>query len=355
MTAQPQRPHNRDNDALHFPFAEAPAPGVVTDVAPGIKWLRMPLPFALNHINLWVLDDGDGWTIVDTGVNTDETRRLWSEIFEGPFKGKPVKRLLCTHFHPDHLGLAGWLVEKLGIPLWITVPEIEAARFNMAMPRETALSLASKLYIRAGLESALPTYLAARGDGYKGRLSPLPESFTPIDPLRPVTAGGQDWRVVVGEGHSPQLAALYVPGILISGDQVLPGISPNVSVRDSQPDSNPLKLFLDSLMRFSALPANTLVLPSHKMPFYGLRERVDQLIAHHRDRLEVARVACLKGATAGDVLKAMFKREFDPHQLAFALGETLAHLNYLISTELVTRIETRQGVDRYEAVSPVAV
>ena len=171
----------------------------------------------------------------------------------------------------------------------------------------------------------------------------------------PVTAGGQSWHIVVGEGHSPQLAAFYVPGFLISGDQVLPGISPNVSVRDSQPDTNPLKLFLDSLMRFRALPADTLVLPSHKLPFYGLHERVDQLIAHHRDRLEVARLACLNGATAGEVLKAMFNRDFDPHQLSFALGETLAHLNYLMFNGLITRTETRQGVDRYEAVSSVAV
>ncbi len=347
MNVHPPKPHNRDNDALRFPFAEAPAPGTLMDVAPGVKWLRMPLPFALNHINLWVLDDGDGWTLVDTGISTDDTRRLWTEIFEGPLKAKPVKRLLCTHFHPDHLGLAGWLVAKLNIPLWITAPEIEAARFNMAMTRETAVSLASKLYIRAGLESALPTYIGARGDGYKGRLWPLPATFTVLDTAKSVQAGGHFWRIVVGEGHSPHLAALYVPGVLISGDQVLPGISPNVSVRDSQPESNPLKLFLESLMRFRALPADTLVLPSHKMPFYGLHERIDQLIAHHRDRLEVARLACVNGATAGEVMKAMFKRELDPHQMAFALGETLAHLNYLMSTGVLARDESPGGIDRY--------
>lgn len=355
MTSAVQKPHNRDNDALRFPFAEAPAPGTLVDVAPAVKWLRMPLPFALNHINLWVLDDGDGWTLVDTGINSADTRKLWTEIFAGPLKGKPVKRLLCTHFHPDHLGLAGWLVEMHGVPLWITPREMEVARYNMALTREAAVSMSTRLYIRAGLEAALPAALAARGDGYKGRLWPLPETFRPIDPALPVESAGLAWRVVVGEGHSPQLAALYSPGLLISGDQVLPGISPNVTVRDSQPDSNPLKLFLDSLMRFRTLPADTLVLPSHKMPFYGLHERIDQLIAHHRDRLEVARVACLHGATAGDVLKAMFKREFDPHQLAFALGETLAHLNYLISNGLVARIETGDGIDRYETVSPVTV
>jgi glyoxylase-like metal-dependent hydrolase (beta-lactamase superfamily II) len=173
-----------------------------------------------------------------------------------------------------------------------------------------------------------------------------------IDPDKSIEAGGLVWRVVVGEGHSPQMAALYAeaPGLLISGDQVLPGISPNVSVRDSQPDTNPLKLFLESLLRFKALPADTLVLPSHKLPFYGVRERVDQLIKHHHDRLNGAREACVTGATAGEVMSAMFKRALDPHQMSFALGETLAHLNYLIATGAVVREATLTGADLYQAV-----
>jgi len=343
---------NKDNDALRFPFPEAPLPGTLTDVASGVQWLRMPLPYALNHINLWVLDDGDGWTIVDTGMSTDDTRRLWTEIFTGPLKGKPVKRLLCTHFHPDHIGVAGWLVKTLGIPMWITPGELQAARFNLALTREASVPMSSAMYIRADLDSLLPGMLAARGDGYKGRVMPLPDEVILIDPAKEIDAAGLNWRVVVGEGHSPEMAALYAaaPGILISGDQVLPGISPNVSVRDSQPHTNPLKLFLDSLLRFKALPADTLVLPSHKLPFYGLHERVDQLIAHHHDRLAVARTACVQGATAGEVLKALFNRTLDPFQLSFALGETLAHLNYLISTGEIARDETPGGADRYRTV-----
>ncbi|MSO72036.1 MAG: MBL fold metallo-hydrolase [Rhodospirillaceae bacterium] len=356
MTERPRRPLNKDNDALRFPFAEAPAPGTVFDVAPGVKWLRMPLPFALNHINLWVLDDGDGWTLVDTGINSADTRELWTVLFAGPLKDKPVKRILCTHFHPDHLGLAGWLVGTHGVPLWITREEIEAARYNLALTSDIAVPLASRLYTQAGLESALPAMLAARGDGYKGRVSALPETYIALDPTRPVQAAGTTWSIVVGEGHSPQLAALYAPSrrVLISGDQVLPGISPNVSVRDSLPDSNPLKDFLESLMRFRALPNDTLVLPSHKMPFYGLHERVDQLIGHHHDRLGVARAACANGATARDVMQAMFNRDFDAQQLAFALGETLAHLNYLIVNGEILREETPAGVDRYRAISSAA-
>ena len=342
----------KDNAALSFPFAEAPAPGTLTDVAPGVKWLRMPLPFALNHINLWVLDDGDGWTLIDTGINTDDTRRLWGELFAGPLAGKPVKRVLVTHFHPDHIGLAGWLSETHKAPLWITSCEMDAARFSHALTKEVSGPAAAKVYLQADLESAIPGAMAAHGGRYKRAVSDLPVDFVAIDPAQPIRAAGVDWRVVVGEGHSPQMAALYSEqlGVLISGDQVLPGITPNVSVRDSKPDSNPLKQFLDSLQRFRELPDETLTLPSHKMPFHGLRTRVDQLTRHHEDRLALARETCRRSATGGKVLKALFKRELDSHQLAFALGETVAHINYLVHAGDVKREELPTGVYKYTIV-----
>jgi len=353
-------PH-KDDDAVRFPYSAAPAPGTLTDVAPGVKWLRMPLPFALNHINLWVLDDGDGWTLVDTGINSTKTREVWSEIFAGPLKGKPVMRVVCTHFHPDHIGLAGWLTEMHGAPLWVTPKEMAMAHETRDLTIARIETLMTAQYTRAGLAGALSDAIATRGNSYTTGVVPLPATFTAIDPAQPIAAGGQSWQVVVGEGHSPQLAALYAaksdawPGILISGDQVLPGISPNVSVRFMEAiDDNPLSLFLDSLARFRTLPADTLVLPSHKLPFYGLHERIDQIVNHHHDRLDVARRACVNGATASDVLTAMFKRRFDAHQLNFALGETLAHLNYLIATGEVVREQTAQGIDHYTAVSSPA-
>lgn len=353
-------PH-KDNAALRFPFSAAPAPGTLTEVAPGVQWLRMPLPFALNHINLWVLDDGDGWTLVDTGLNSSTTREIWTEIFAGPLKDKPLKRVICTHFHPDHIGLAGWLTETYGVPLWITPKEMATAHDTRDLTIARIETLMTTQYTRAGLQHALADAVATRGNSYTKGVAPLPAIFTAIDPGQAIAAGGLSWRVVVGEGHSPQLAALHAAtsgighGILISGDQVLPGISPNVSVRFMEAiDDNPLKLFLDSLARFRTLPADTLVLPSHKLPFYGLHERIDQIVHHHHDRLDVARRACINGATASDVLTAMFMRKFDAHQLNFALGETLAHLNYLIAMGDVVREQTAQGIDRYVAVSSPA-
>jgi glyoxylase-like metal-dependent hydrolase (beta-lactamase superfamily II) len=342
-------------DGLSFPFSEAPAPGTLTEVAPRVQWLRMPLPYALNHINLWVLDDGEGWTLVDTGLDTTETRNLWDQVFSGPLKKKPVLRVICTHFHPDHIGLAGWLVEKHGVPLWVTKREIAAARSTFAQNTEILTPILSEHYRRAGLDHVAAEAVATRGNAYSRRVHPLPDSVTLIDPAKPIAAGGTQWRVVVGEGHSPELAALYSEDldVLISGDHVLPGISPNVSVRPTEPGTNPLAKFLETLPRFSALPESTFVFPSHKLPFYGLRTRVDQLIAHHHERLDVTRQACRSAANAGEVLKALFSRDLDAHQLHFALGETLAHLNYLVAVGDIEH-NTDGNVDSYRTLSSAA-
>ena len=337
-----------ETPALRFPFPEPPPPGSVQEIAPRVKWLRMPLPFALDHINLWVLEEDDGWMLVDTGIDTAETRALWGRVLAGPLRGKPVTRLFCTHFHPDHIGLAGWLADRHGVTLEITAKEWDMARAirdTKLDPRATAA-----FYARVGFpltdEGAVP------GNVYASRVHPLPANYLKIDPAVAVTAAGSSWRVVVGEGHSPALAALYAGdlGLLISGDQVLPGISPNISVRVDNPDANPLKDFLHSLARFRDLPADTLVLPSHKLPFYGLRARVDRIIAHHRDRLAAAKAACT-GATAMAILSAIFPRALDPHQIHFAIGETLAHLNYLIAEGEVERSEGSAGPDLYRAIA----
>jgi glyoxylase-like metal-dependent hydrolase (beta-lactamase superfamily II) len=340
------------SQALRFPFQDAPAPGSVRDVAPGVKWLRMPLPFALDHVNLWALEDEDGWTLVDFGIDLPRTRALWQEILDGPLSGKPVKRLIATHFHPDHLGCGGWLSEITGAPLSITAQEWARAVTMRARTPENFGPFVTDAYTRAGLRDALAAASGMDGYNYALHVGPLPATHTEIDPTKPIMAAGTAWQVVVGEGHSPQLAALYSAerGLLISGDQILPGITPNISVPATAPQANPLALFLASLERFRALKAETLVLPSHKLPFTGLQARIDQLIDHHTQRLDQVRAAGHRDVTAADMLKVIFPRALDPHQLSFALGETLAHLNYLTARGEMSRIPAADGIDRYRTV-----
>lgn len=352
MVEQKHTPPGKGNEHLRFPFEVAPTPGTLIDVAPGVKWVRMPLPFRLNHINLWILDDGDGWTLVDAGINTNETQALWTDLFAGPLSAKPLKRVICTHYHPDHMGLAGWLSETYGVKVWATPKEIETARFSYGLSDAEVSAMTRDFFKRGGVPRASSEMPAGEDRNFAQFIWPLPAEFSVVDPAQPVNAAKTTWQIVVGEGHSPQLAGLHAAGlgVLIAGDQVLPGITPNVSVFNAEDDSNPLQLFLDSLQRYRALPPDALVLPSHKLPFYGLQERVDQITAHHEERLVRVRIVCAKSVTAAEVLPAIFDRTFEGIQLRFALGETMAHLNYLIGTGEIVRETTPEGVYLYRAV-----
>jgi glyoxylase-like metal-dependent hydrolase (beta-lactamase superfamily II) len=313
----------------------------------------MPLPFALDHINLWLLEDGPGWTIIDTGYTMRETRAAWDRVFAEHLDGRPVTRIIVTHFHPDHIGLAGWLCERWGVRLWITEKEWLYARVmssgsgDFAAPRRAFAR-------RAGLDAAASHLFADHAQSYRRGVPTVPASFVRMADSTAIAIGGREWRVIIGEGHAPELACLYCAelGVLISADQVLPKISPNVSVQPHEPAGDPLASYLASLKRIRAqLPPETLVLPSHNLPFVGLHARIDQLAAHHASRCEDLVAALEQPQSAADVLPLLFRRPLDPHQTAFALGEALAHLHYLEARGALDRIHGRDGVDRFVRAS----
>lgn len=346
-------PHDGGNAALSFPHAAAPASGAVTTVAPGIKWLRMPLPFALDHINLWLLEDRDGWVIVDSGLDTDDTKRHWDDVLGHALDGKPVTRLIVTHFHPDHMGLAGWLTEKLAVPLWCTETEWLFARMLCLDDTEAFVTNALEFYRRTGADEATRSIFAGRGNPYRKRVSPVPHRFHRLSDGGEVTIGGHRWRVIVGRGHAPEHACLYSGDldIFIAGDQVLPKISPNVSLWPQEPDADPLALFLSSLETIKhAVPASALVLPSHGLPFRGLHTRIDQLASHHEARLGEVEAACAAPRTCTEIVPVLFRRNLDAHQIGFAIGETLAHLQYLVNKGRMSRAERSDGVYIYRRV-----
>ncbi len=314
-----------------YPFAAPPAFGQGCLVAPGLTWLRMPLPFALDHVNLWLLEDGEGWALVDTGVPDRATRALWEGLFGGLMAGRPLTRLLVTHFHPDHMGLADWLGRRFAVPMEAPLAEWLYGRMLSldASPDFVEISLA--FYRDAGFPPDLLELVARRGNAYGARIRHIPPACRALRDGEALRFGGRAWRVLLAEGHSPAMACFYCPddNLLISGDQVLPAISPNVSLWPNQPDADPLGLFLDSFAAFRALPDDVLVLPSHGRPFRGLKPRLDELERHHHDRLEAVRQACATPKSAYDLLPLLFARALDDHQLFFAIGESLAHLRFL--------------------------
>jgi glyoxylase-like metal-dependent hydrolase (beta-lactamase superfamily II) len=341
---------------LDYPLGDTlPAIGAVHELVPGLGWLRMPLPFALDHINLWLaqdeIDGVAGWSAVDCGVATDATRDAWEQVFDDGMQGAPLLRVIATHCHPDHIGLSDWLCQRFGAPFWITTGEYGFGRMMSAALPGVDGTAAIPHFQRHGLAGdALLAQMQTRRNYFPSLVPAVPQSYTRMQDGQQIAIGAQHWRVITGFGHSPEHAALYCEalGVLISGDMVLPRISTNVSVFAVEPEGNPLQLYLDSLAKFDALPADTLVLPSHGRPFRGLHTRIAQLRAHHVARLAEVVDACAVPCSAMDIVPVMFRRELDAHQLTFALGEALAHLHKLWNDRVVRRRTGADGIIRFE-------
>lgn len=330
---------------LKYPLDEQlPALGAAIEVAPGIFWLRMGLPFALNHINLWLLRDRmphptqagvvqEGWTAVDCGIDNPATREAWLHIEASVLQGLPILRVLVTHMHPDHMGLAHWLCERWQAPLWMSTSEYQSAMLAQSGVSNFGGEPTVKFYASHGWNKTDDlAQIKARVGYYPSMVPQVPQAYVRLMADDTVTIGGQDWRCISGFGHSPEHMALHnaQSQILISGDMLLPSISTNVSVYAQEPQGNALQLFLDSLTKMEDLPDSTLVLPSHGRPFKGAARRIAQLRAHHDERLSELLQACsVQALSAHDALPVLFKRPLNVHQMTFAMGESVAHLHML--------------------------
>jgi glyoxylase-like metal-dependent hydrolase (beta-lactamase superfamily II) len=337
---------------LRFPYSAAPPPGEILDITPNVGWLCMPIPTKPSHINLWILKDSDGLTLVDTGMATPEAKSIWERILSGPLRGRSVRRILCTHHHPDHMGLAGWLVERTGAPLLTTEGEWRAGCAWGARTEETMRQHVVTAFARANLPPELVGEYIELNMKYSG-IFVLPQESERLDASVPLQAAGTSWDILIGRGHSPELIALHSRelNVLISSDQILPGILTSVgaSVYKSSAEEDPLSQYLASVEPFRGLPEDALVLPSHNLPFYGVRSRLDSIASHHRARLDIARDACASGATAAEVMAVLLPRKLSNRQIILGLTEVMARLNHLIVIGEVVR-DSSSTVDVYRSV-----
>lgn len=335
-------------NAQNIVYTETPTPepGELTEITPGIFWLRMPLPFDLDHINLYLIRDNDGFAILDTGIGTSRTKELWATIF-GELNA-PITKVICTHMHPDHIGMAGYLVEKFKVPLYMSNTEYFVGRALSAGSRGASDWQDDEYLVRCGMSEEYVAKAKENRKGSKGVgqvIHPIPLQFERLQAGDTLSLDGHVWQVMIGRGHSPEHVCLYneQTNVLISGDHVLPIISPNIGVYSTEPNANALQLYLSTLPQFKNLPADALVLPSHKTPFTGLHARVDQLIDHHHTHLDHLREFCIEGKTIKDCLPVLFKRKLSPQNMFFAVAEAFAHLNYLYFAGEFTREVNEKG------------
>lgn len=353
---------------LDYPFGDTlPQAGTAMELAPGIKWIRMGLPFALDHINLWLLRDEmddvarpgekiQGWSIVDCCISREESRAQWEEVFATQLEGLPVLRVIVTHMHPDHIGNAHWLCQRWttsshACRMWISATDYLSARLALSATTSFGGESAARFFASHGLtDSTSLDEIRGRSSYYVDLVPDVPSSYNRLIEGATVRIGGRDWTCISGYGHAPEHIALHCGelAVLISGDMVLPRISTNISVYDLEPEADSLRLFLDSIDKFLPLAANTLVLPSHGKPFRGLHTRIQQLHDHHRDRLAEVMEACTQQPCSGaDILLVMFRRKLDLHQTTFAMGESVAHLHLLWLEGRLSRALCVDGVYRF--------
>ncbi len=334
-----------EGGAIRFPFAEAPAPGAAAEVAEGVLWLRLPLPFPPGHVNVFVLDDGDGWTVIDTGLGIPAHVALWEAALGGPLAGLAVRRVIVTHHHPDHAGLAGWFAAR-GAALAMTRTAWLSARMLTLDRQERPLPESLAFLRGAGMpEAMLAARAAERPFNFADVVSPIPLGFTRLSEGARLRIGGRGWTVRLGQGHAPDHATLWSDAgdLVIGGDQFLPGISPNLGVYATEPDADPVGEWLESCERFLPFATDAqLVLPGHKLPYRGLPLRLRQMIGNHHAALDRLRAALVVPLTAVGCFAALYAREIGAGEYGLALAEAVGHLNHLTRAGDVAR---RRGPD----------
>jgi glyoxylase-like metal-dependent hydrolase (beta-lactamase superfamily II) len=321
------------SQSLSFPYSP-PHAATVTEVAPGVLWTRVPLPFQLNHVNIYLIEDHNGWAVLDTGIDDAATRAIWEALLAGPLVGRRLTQVIVTHYHPDHIGLAGWLAKRFDLPV-LTSYSSYLTCLNISLnPSALEARPHTDFYLRHGMSKEAAAQVATQGQRYLDMVWPLPSTFSRLGAGDTLTIGGRRFDILAGEGHAPEQLMLYCAEekLFFAADQVLARITPNISVSAFDPEGDPLGLYLRSLQSIrDSVPEDALVLPGHELPFHGLHHRCLELITHHEERCSLIAEACTGTLrSVADLVPLVFSRPLDAHQMSFAFSEVLAHVNTML-------------------------
>lgn len=337
--------------ANQYPFSEGPTPGKAININHHVKWVRLPLPFSLDHINCYLIRDLEGWCVVDTGMNGKAGIALWQALIATELEGLPITRVIATHHHPDHIGLAGWFCDTYRVPFFTSEAEYFYTRTFHAPKRKDRYWEAVAYFQRTGMRED-STQALLSDNNFHHMVWDVPSAFHRLQDGTVLQIGSNSWRAITTRGHAPEHVSLYCEDLdlLISGDQVLPEITSNVSISSTQPDANPLQDWFEAHEKIQQLvPDSVLVLPAHQLPFYGLHDRLDAVVAHHHERLDHILMLCQKPNNAQTVTNQLFDREMDSFQNFLAVGECMAHINWLMSQGRMRRAEI-DGVWQFHSV-----
>lgn len=342
----------KQNPLLEHLFENGPETGAMLEIFKGLYWLRIPIPFELNHINVWLIEDEDSFTLVDTGIASKMTRSMWEQLLADALKGKPIKRIIVTHFHPDHFGLAQWLSATTGADYLASIETEERTRFVLFEAEKQDRERIDNYYLQHGIEDITLFEEFLKGKYYAQVVSGHIDCSAYLANGDSLSIGGNEWRVIMAYGHAPGHITLYCPQLncLISGDQVLPTISTNIAVHADNPDADPLAEFINSFSLFDEIPGDVVVLPSHGLPFRGLHKRLEELSGHHQHALEKTLDFCAEAHSTVEIMPRLFRRKLEGLNMVLAFGETLAHVNYLCMKGSLKR-ELDAGLYTYRRTS----
>ncbi len=339
---------------LRYPWEAPPEQGEAIEVADRVLWMRLPLPLKLDHVNVYALDDGDGWTIVDTGFSSKKTKAIWEEIFRGPLQGRPIKRVIVTHHHPDHVGLAGWFVRDHGAEFLTTRTAYLMARMLTLDVQDKMTSETRAFYVACGMDpEILELRESERPFNFADIVAPVPLGYTRLQQGQSIHMGGREWDIHIGNGHAPEHATFWSRDdtLVLAGDQILPSISPNIGVYATEPDADPVSDWLEACERLALLAREEhLVLGGHKLPFTGLPTRMRHLIENHHGALERLLAHIDAPKSAGECFAPLFKRSIGAGEYGLALVESVAHLSHLYQAGRATREKRDDGAWVYKRV-----
>ncbi|HEX2728664.1 MAG TPA: MBL fold metallo-hydrolase [Rubrobacteraceae bacterium] len=310
--------------------------GEVERVFEGMYQLKLPVPFPLKFIASYLVEGGGGWTIIDPGFDYPPAREAWEAGAAGLSLNldRDVERIVVTHLHPDHIGLARWLEERSGAQVWMLEGEIENARHVWDPAR------GSEGFVRFLISNGMDPETAESTAGTTRLGIRLPERLIPLRQGDTFDLGDGEVRVVHTPGHSDFHFVLHDERrrLLFAGDHLLLKITPNIGLW-TYTAPRPLERYLASLSGLQGLGVE-LVFPGHGPLFHDLDGRIDELILHHEDRLAVMH-SSFDGepATPFEVARRVFPDDLTDHQLRFALAETLAHLEHLMDEDRAERLE----------------